>query len=120
MVGALKELRSLGVGVAFDDFGTGFTSLSLLKQSPLSRIKIDRGFVAGICTDPVDAAIVNATIHIATAMGIDVVGEGVETADQRDTLRACGCAVAQGWLFGRPMPLAELAARLERERRLAA
>lgn len=103
MLGALQDLRAMGVGIAFDDFGTGFASLSLLKQYPLSRIKIDRDFVAGICTDVVDAAIVDATIHIARAMRIDVVGEGVETVDQRDRLRACGCAVAQGYLYGRPM-----------------
>lgn len=103
MLGALQELRAIGVGIAFDDFGTGFASLSLLKQYPLSRIKIDRSFVEGICTNPVDAAIVNATIHIAHAMRIDVVGEGVETIEQRDCLRACGCSVAQGYLYGKPM-----------------
>ena len=93
----------MGVGIAFDDFGTGFASLSLLKQYPLSRIKIDRSFVEGICFNPVDAAIVNATIHIAHAMRIDVIGEGVETIEQRDCLRACGCSIAQGYLYGRPM-----------------
>jgi len=108
MLGALRELRRMGVGVAFDDFGTGFASLSLLKQYPLSRIKIDRSFVAGLCTDPVDAAIVQATIHIALAMRIDVVGEGVETEAQRDVLRACRCPTAQGYLYGHPMPLEEL------------
>ena len=121
MLGALQELRAMGVGVAFDDFGTGFASLSLLKQYPLSRIKIDRSFIAGICTDPVDAAIVNATIHIASAMRIDVVGEGVETIEQRDCLRACGCAVVQGYLFGRPMRIDDMRTMAEAEgSRLAA
>jgi diguanylate cyclase (GGDEF)-like protein/PAS domain S-box-containing protein len=112
MLGALQELRAIGVGIAFDDFGTGFASLSLLKQYPLSRIKIDRSFVAGICTDPVDAAIVTATIHIAQAMRIEVVGEGIETVAQRDCLRALGCGVAQGFLYGRPVSFDVLATML--------
>ncbi len=99
----------MGVGIAFYNFGTGFASLSLLKQYTLRRIKIDRSFVEGICTNLVDAAIVSATVHVGRAMRIDVVGEGVETIEQRDCLRACGCPVAQGYLYGRPMRHAEIA-----------
>ena len=115
MLEPLRELREMGVGVAFDDFGTGFASLSFLKRFPLSRIKIDRSFVSDICNDPRDAAIVNATVYIADALNLDVVAEGVETAEQSAFLRACGCTIAQGYLFGRPMPLADLVDRLVAE-----
>lgn len=106
MLAPLKALAAAGVGIAFDDFGTGHASLSLLKRYPLTRIKIDRCFVSGMTHDPVDAAVVNALIYLARQMGVDVVAEGVETAAQRDLLAACGCAVGQGYLFGRGMPAA--------------
>ena len=87
-----------------DRFTADLASASCAKQ----RLSC-RSFVDGICTSPIDAAIVNATIHIAHAMRIDVVGEGVETIEQRDCLRACGCSVAQGYLYGRPMRHDEVA-----------
>ena len=120
MLEPLRDLRAMGVGVAFDDFGTGFASLSFLKRFPLSRIKIDRSFVSDICNDPRDAAIVNATVYIANALDLEIVAEGVETTAQSVFLRACGCKVAQGYLFGRPMPLQDLLRRLQDEARSAA
>ncbi|TVV71641.1 putative bifunctional diguanylate cyclase/phosphodiesterase [Sphingomonas solaris] len=108
MLAPLRALRKIGVGVAFDDFGTGFASLSLLKRYPLTRLKVDRSFVRDICDDCVDAAIVNALVYLATSLGVEVIAEGVETKAQSDLLRATGCHVAQGYLYGRPMPLSKL------------
>ena len=108
MLSPLKALRKIGVRIAFDDFGTGFASLSLLKRYPLTRLKIDRSFVRDICDDHVDAAIVNALVYLASSLGIEVIAEGVESEAQGNLLHASGCRVAQGYLYGRPMPLAKL------------
>ncbi|MES2759869.1 MAG: EAL domain-containing protein [Pseudomonadota bacterium] len=103
----LRCLRERGINVAIDDFGTGYSSLSYLKLFAIDRIKIDRGFVTDIETDPNDAAIVTATIGMAHAMGLTVLAEGVETAAQRNFLRMHVCDEAQGYLFARPMPPAQ-------------
>ncbi|OWK27846.1 putative bifunctional diguanylate cyclase/phosphodiesterase [Sphingomonas mucosissima] len=107
---ALRKLRASGVGVAFDDFGTGFASLSLLQRYPLTRLKIDRSFVAQIERKAGDAAIVGAVIGMARSLGLTVIAEGVETAGQEETLNALGCDEAQGYRYGRPM-LAEAVAQ---------
>ena len=103
---ALQPLSALverGVGIALDDFGTGFASLSTLKRAPLTRLKIDRSFVADICTDRHSAAVIGGILSIGTALEIDVIAEGVETLEQQMALQALGCTQAQGYLFGRPL-----------------
>lgn len=99
----LGELRDLGVGLAFDDYGTGFASLSLLKGLPVTRLKIDRSFVQGIDTDHENRALVSAILYLAESFRMDVIAEGVETAAQLETLRELGCSQIQGYLMGRPV-----------------
>lgn len=105
---ALRRLRKLGVHVAFDDFGTGFASLSLLQKYPLTRLKIDRSFIAKIDRRASDAAIVGAVITMAQSLGLQVIAEGVETPCQEAVLQKLHCDEMQGFRYGRPMPADEL------------
>ena len=108
----LRQLANRGVLLAIDDFGTGYSNLRYLKRFPVSRLKIDRSFVAHVSEDEGDAAIATAIIALAHGMHLDVVGEGVETVAQQQWLAAAGCGLAQGWLFARAEPAEAFAARL--------
>jgi diguanylate cyclase (GGDEF)-like protein/PAS domain S-box-containing protein len=98
----LEELREMGVGLGIDDFGTGYSSLSYIKRLPVSIIKVDRSFVAGLVTDPSDREIVTAVIRLGQALGLTTIAEGVEDIAQFTLLRELGCDQAQGFLLGRP------------------
>jgi EAL domain-containing protein (putative c-di-GMP-specific phosphodiesterase class I) len=108
----LERLSDMGVAIELDDFGTGFASLSHLRDFPIDRIKIDRSFVAGIEEAPADAAIVRAMIDLAHNLGMQVIAEGVETAGQLERLRRWSCDAVQGYLVARPMPIEDLPAWL--------
>ena len=104
----LDELKQLGLRVALDDFGTGYSSLSYVKRFPVDSLKIDRSFVRDLATDPEAQAIVTAIIAMAHRLGLEVVGEGVESEAQEAFLREHGCDELQGYRFGKPMPAAEM------------
>jgi diguanylate cyclase (GGDEF)-like protein/PAS domain S-box-containing protein len=104
----LRELRSLGIRIALDDFGTGFSSLSYLRNLPLDKVKIDRSFTRDILTDPRTLAIVRAVLSMGTHLGFSTVAEGVETEEQFRLLLTEGCHEVQGYLLGRPAPVASL------------
>ena len=108
----LHSLKELGVRCAFDDFGTGFSSLNYLAQMPIDRLKIDRSFVQHVAEQPRDRALVEAIIALAQSLEVQVIAEGVETDVQARFLRQHGCSQMQGYLFGCPMPADELARRL--------
>jgi diguanylate cyclase len=100
----VERLAELGVGVSLDDFGTGYSSLQHLRKLPLTEIKIDQSFVAGMAGNPDDAAIVHSTVELARALGLRSVAEGVENEYTWRMLAETGCTLAQGFLLARPMP----------------
>jgi len=108
----LNELRRLGIGMSLDDFGTGYSSLGYLRSFRFERIKIDRSFVGDLLQRAESEAIVRAVIGIGNALGIATVAEGVETRAQLQRLRSHGCSQAQGYLFSKPRPAAEIPALL--------
>jgi len=107
-IGKLNQLRNLGFKLAIDDFGTGYSSLNYLRQFPINTLKIDRTFVNDLGSDSGNA-IVNAIVSMAQALGLDLVAEGVETAEQAAYLRERGCYSIQGYLVSKPVPIDELA-----------
>jgi len=112
--GALEmflNIQKLGVRIVFDDFGTGFASLSYLKKFPLDGLKIDQSFVFGLLANPDDAAIVSSTIGLSKQLGLSVIAEGIEDRATADFLVRMGCEEGQGYFFGRPMPASEFEAR---------
>jgi len=108
----MQELQRLGVTFSIDDFGTGYSSLQYLKRLPLHQIKIDKSFVNDITTDSSDAAIVQTIITMSQMLGLDVIAEGVETSAQKNFLISQGCQRYQGYLFGKPVPIAQFEAAM--------
>ena len=99
----MRELRELGVALGLDDFGTGHSSLAYLREFPLDSLKIARPFVTGLPDGELDAVFVEAIVHLATSLGLDVVAEGIESAAQCQAVAALGCTHAQGFYFGEPL-----------------
>ena len=106
VVEQLSALRAIGVGIALDDFGTGFSTLTWLQQLPADRVKLDRSFTSSSTTSAKGPALVRGVLALARELGLEVVGEGVETPAQLAALHDAGCALFQGYLLGRPGPLA--------------
>ncbi|CAN7340737.1 EAL domain-containing protein [Bradyrhizobium sp. LjRoot220] len=102
-----QKIQALGVRIVFDDFGTGYASLSYLKKFPLDGLKIDRSFVFGLLGNPDDAAIVSSTIGLSKQLGLSVIAEGIENRATADFLVSMGCEEGQGYCFGKPMPAAD-------------
>ena len=111
-IAKMDQLKTKGVRFSVDDFGTGYSSLAYLTRLPLDQLKIDQSFVHNLGVKHTDDVIVQTIIGMARNLELDVIAEGVETAEQRDTLARYGCHYFQGYLLGRPMPLNEIEALL--------
>jgi diguanylate cyclase (GGDEF)-like protein/PAS domain S-box-containing protein len=116
----LHELKLMGIRVAIDDFGTGYSSLNYLKRFPIDTLKIDKTFVADVCKDPHDTAIVRAIINLGHALDLTVIAEGVETKEQLQYLSALECDVLQGFLFSKSLPAKAFEELLVEQRRVTA
>ena len=116
----LHELKLMGIRVAIDDFGTGYSSLNYLKRFPIDTLKIDKTFVADVCKDPHDTAIVRAIITLGHALDLTVIAEGVETQEQLKYLSSLGCDVVQGFLFSKSLSAPVFEELLIEQRRAAA
>ena len=111
----LQRIKKIGVTLAMDDFGTGYTSLSYLKQLPIDKLKIDKSFIKNIPGNPEDEKLVKTIISMADNLGLEVLGEGVETREQKLFLQEAGCNNIQGYLYGKPMSAKEVTRMFERE-----
>jgi EAL domain-containing protein (putative c-di-GMP-specific phosphodiesterase class I) len=105
---AIRRLRAVGVRVALDDFGAGYNSLTYLHALPVDLIKLDRALTTGIEPER-DAALCRSMVRLCTDLGLAVVAEGIETVEQTERISLAGCTMAQGYRFGHPRPLSELA-----------
>ncbi len=112
-VGILRRLRNYGIRISMDDFGTGYASLATLQAFPFDKLKIDRSFVARLGSEPQAAVIVRAVLGLGRSLGMGVVAEGVETEAQRAFLAEESCGEMQGYLFGKPRPIADYAVALD-------
>jgi EAL domain-containing protein (putative c-di-GMP-specific phosphodiesterase class I) len=115
-VGWLAELRQLGIRLAIDDFGTGYSSLSYLERFAVDILKIDKTFVDRIGEPDVRPVLARAILQLGKALGLQVVAEGIERAEQAEVLRSLGCARGQGYLYSRPLPVDDVELLLQRER----
>ena len=104
----LLKFRDAGLQVAIDDFGTGYSALSYLKKFDIDYLKIDQSFINNLAPDATDFALCEAIVVMAHKLGLKVIAEGVETEQQHDLLKQIGCDYAQGYLFSRPVPAADL------------
>ena len=112
--GSLRQLHEMGVQLVVDDFGTGFSALEYFKRFAVQGLKIDRSFIAGLGRSREDTAIVTATLAFASALGLVVTAEGVETSAQLERLKDLGCRRAQGFLLARPLAVDEIGPLLDR------
>lgn len=115
----LQELRALGAGIALDDFGIGYSSLSYLRAFPFSKIKIDQSFVMDLSDKSDNVAIIRAINDLGRSLGVPTIAEGVETRAQLRLVREAGCKEAQGYLFSRPVPASKVAGIIARRKRVA-
>jgi diguanylate cyclase (GGDEF)-like protein/PAS domain S-box-containing protein len=115
----MRALKELGVGLSLDDFGTGYSSLNYLRRFPVDSLKIDRSFISDVASDLSAAAVATSIVAIAHSLGLHAIAEGVETREQLDFLRSCGCDSFQGYYFSRPLPAEAFAELLTEGRRLA-
>jgi EAL domain-containing protein (putative c-di-GMP-specific phosphodiesterase class I) len=109
----LRKLKAMGISVAMDDFGTGYSSLATLHAFPFDKIKLDQTFVRRLPDDHAAAAIVRTVLALGDSLGMPVLAEGIETEAQWQFLAQAGCAKGQGYLFARPVSLAQLPAAVE-------
>jgi EAL domain-containing protein (putative c-di-GMP-specific phosphodiesterase class I) len=109
---ALRKLKDFGISISIDDFGTGYSNLAYLKRFLVDTLKIDITFIQDVTTNADDATIAIAIINMAHSLRLKVVAEGVETHEQLDFLRVHGCDEIQGYLLSKPLPAAEISARL--------
>jgi EAL domain-containing protein (putative c-di-GMP-specific phosphodiesterase class I) len=112
-IATMNALNEIGVKFSLDDFGTGYSSLQYLKRLPLDQLKIDQTFVRDLAADSSDKAIVRTIIAMAHSLDLNVIAEGVETEEQRQLLMERGCTHYQGYLFSKPVPIAQFEASLK-------
>jgi len=115
---AVQELRTYGISLAVDDFGSGYAELSRLKELPFGEVKIDRSYITNCDSDHMNAGLCETIVEFAHRFGIKAVAEGIETVGELNVLRKVGCDMAQGYLFARPMTKQEFAAVVHQRKKI--